>query len=138
MTDLLPPPPAPAGARPAATAPAPAGGLLMPPMEPDGQARLDVAELADLVGPIYADAFEGISRALCGHVIHYPDDRAARRGRQLAIVLVKLGWTDEQIIAYLGLTAGVLSDVAWLAGEIKAAKAAPPTDPAPPPEGVSA
>ncbi|HEX2065448.1 MAG TPA: hypothetical protein VHI93_01410 [Candidatus Thermoplasmatota archaeon] len=93
--DLLPPPPPPAGAAP------------MKEAEDD--------DFNEVLGAIYSDVYQGIGRLYVGAPVPELDDkRAARRGKQLSTVLRRLGWADQEILAYLGLSAGVVSDFAGL------------------------
>ena len=102
-------------------APAPGGGLPpRPPMIPSGDDdgdegdAISTEELALIVGPIYADAFQAAAQFYVGEPLELPEERAARRGKQLAVVLRKLGWADDEILCYAGLAAGVATDFMML------------------------
>jgi hypothetical protein len=100
--------------QPVAPKPAPAPEPA-PAEEPDDDGEeLSVEELGALCGDIYADVFGVAAQVIVGVDVELADGRAERRGRQLAVVLRKLGWADDEILAYTGLGAGVAGDVAIL------------------------
>ena len=79
---------------------------------------------------LYQDVYTGLGAVYLGQApTPLADERAERRGKQLALVLRRLGWADDEIIAYLGLSAGLVSDFSVLMAEkkhIEANKAAAP------------
>jgi hypothetical protein len=76
--------------------------------------QVELEQLAELLAPMYEDTINLAIEALEKEPQTFPSDRARRRGKQLAIVLRRLGWDDEEIIAYAGVVTGVGSDIVWI------------------------
>lgn len=104
--DLLPPPPP-----PAADADKPTDAPADPPADDKG---LGAAELEELCGLLYEDAFNGLGSMYVGRPVELPEKRAKKRGKQLAIAFKKLGWEDAEVLLLMGLCAGAASDLALL------------------------
>lgn len=106
-----------------------------PPLPPadDEDDQVDLVELGAVCGDIYADVVGAYAGFRFKVDFELSEKRIQRRGPQIALVLRKLGWTDSEIIAYLGLAAGVLGDLALVerAANDQAAKATPPEEPSP-------
>jgi hypothetical protein len=79
--------------------------------EPD---ELEIQELAATIAPMYRDGIQLSIEAMDKQHRPFPEDRAQRRGEQIARVLRRLGWDDEEIIAYAGLATGVGTDILWV------------------------
>lgn len=124
----------------APTAPPPPGPSAIPPAtpaapmdDPDAPKKdetLELGETAEICADIYHDAFGAVAQLWAKIELELPEARAQRRGKQIAVVLRKLGWEDDEILCYLGLGLGVLQDFGMIA-RAKAQSAPPPTPKAP-------
>lgn len=75
---------------------------------------MHLEELVELLAPLYKDSINLAQEGLQKQHEPFPEDRAQRRARQLALVLRRLGWDDEEIIAYAGFATGVGIDLVWV------------------------
>jgi hypothetical protein len=82
-------------------------------LEPVDPEQLEIDRMAEILGPMYEDGWDAAIELMQKQHVEYPKDER-RRGRQMALALRELGWEDDAILAYVGLTVGVTSDLAYI------------------------